>query len=107
MDTNDDLTAHCRCERALMDTTTILLTVAFRHAINEANIETAYLRFAALAGDAGVDYEAFCDAIARCLHRGLIREPICLPDGALQCHWHLELTSRRGRSRTKSADPFA
>ena len=39
-----------------------------------------------------VRYEAFCNAVAACLRDGLIREPIRLPEGALQCHWHLELT---------------
>jgi hypothetical protein len=29
---------------------------------------------------------------AACLRAGLIREPVRLPEGALQCHWHLELT---------------
>ncbi len=75
-----------------MDAITILLMVAFRHAIIEANVEAGYLRFVALAGTAAVDYEAFCDAIAHCLRQGLIRDPIRLPEGALQCHWHLELT---------------
>ena len=39
-----------------------------------------------------VSYDAFCDAVAACLRDRLIREPIRLPEGALQCHWHLELT---------------
>jgi hypothetical protein len=69
----------------------MLLAVAFRHVINEANIEVGYSRFVTLAG-ASLDYDAFCDAVAVCLREGLIREPIRLPEGALQCHWHLELT---------------
>jgi hypothetical protein len=28
------------------------------------------------------------------LHERLIQEPIRLPEGALQCHWHLELTPK-------------
>jgi hypothetical protein len=75
----------------MTDATTMLLTVAFHHTINEANIEAGYSRFLALAGSA-LQYEAFCDAIAVCLREGLVREPIRLPEGALQCHWHLELT---------------
>ena len=74
-----------------MDATTILLTTAFRYTINEANVEAGYSRCIALAG-AAVDYGAFCDAVAGCLREGLIREPIRLPEGALQCHWRLELT---------------
>jgi hypothetical protein len=68
-----------------------LLTTAFSHVINEPNIEAGYARFASVLGmDVGLD--AFCDAVATCLRDGLIREPIRLPEGALQCHWHLELT---------------
>jgi hypothetical protein len=68
-----------------------LLAMAFRHVINEPNLEAGYERFQALCGEA-VDYGSFCDAVAACLRDGLIREPIRLPEGALQCHWHLELT---------------
>ena len=68
-----------------------LLAVAFRHVINEPNIEAGYERFSSLCADPP-GYEAFCDAVAACLREGLIREPIRLPEGALQCHWHLELT---------------
>jgi len=74
-----------------MDAIAILLTTAFRHAIDEANIEAGYLRFAALA-NTSLDYGSFCDAVAACISEGLIHEPIRLPEGALQCHWHLELT---------------
>jgi len=59
--------------------------------ISEPNVELGFERFAVLTGGA-VGYGQFCDAVAVCLHDGLIREPIRLPEGALQCHWHLELT---------------
>jgi hypothetical protein len=36
----------------MTDATTMLLTVAFHHTINEANIEAGYSRFLALAGSA-------------------------------------------------------
>jgi hypothetical protein len=74
-----------------MDATALLLSIAFRHRIHEPNIEAGFEQFNALIGQA-IAYEAFCDAVAVCLHDGLIREPIRLPEGALQCHWHLELT---------------
>jgi hypothetical protein len=74
-----------------MDAVAILLATAFRHAIVEANIEAGYSRFAALA-NTSLDYEAFCDAVAAGIRGGLIREPVRLPEGALQCHWRLELT---------------
>ena len=69
----------------------LLLVTAFRHVIHEPNAEAACERFLALTGTvfAGV---AFHDAVARALRDGLIREPIRLAEGALQCHWHLELT---------------
>jgi hypothetical protein len=76
-----------------MDVLGLLLTTAFHHTINEPNIEAGFARFTALAG-AGVNYAAFCDTVAAALRDGLIREPIRLPEGALQCHWHLELTPK-------------
>ena len=74
-----------------MDGKALLLTTAFRHVINEPNIEAGYERFAALTGGAIAEC-TFRDAVATCLRERLIREPIRLPEGALQCHWHLELT---------------
>jgi len=76
-----------------MDATALLLTTAFRHRINESNIEEGFGRFAGLTGQA-VTYDAFRDAVTACLRDGLIREPIRLPEGALQCHWRLELTPK-------------
>ena len=74
-----------------MDAVTHLLTVSYRHVINEPNIEAGYRRFASLTGGS-VTLEDFYAAVAFCLREGLIREPVRLPEGALQCHWHLELT---------------
>jgi hypothetical protein len=70
-----------------------LLVGAYRHVINEPNIEAGFERFRAISGHA-IDFQMFCDAVAACLREGLIREPIRLPEGALQCHWHLELTPK-------------
>jgi hypothetical protein len=74
-----------------MDATACLLATAFCHVINEPNIEAGYARFAALTAQV-VGLDSFCDAVAECLHGGLIQEPIRLPEGSLQCHWHLKLT---------------
>jgi hypothetical protein len=71
----------------------LLLTTAFRNVINEPNIEAGFERFVALT-DSGIDLGTFSDAVAACLREGLIREPVRLPEGALQCHWHLELTPK-------------
>jgi len=75
-----------------MDVQSLLLATAFRYRINEPNIEAGFERFLALT-DQPVTYDAFCEAVGTCLRERLIREPIRLPEGALQCHWHLELTS--------------
>jgi len=74
-----------------MDAKSLLLRTALRHVISEPNIEAGFERFQTIA-PRSVEYQAFCDAIAACVREGLIREPIRLPEGALQCHWHLELT---------------
>jgi hypothetical protein len=74
-----------------MDIRDLLLITAFRHRISEPNLDEGFAQFTALTGKQ-VAYEAFCDAVASSLREGLIREPIRLPEGALQCHWHLELT---------------
>jgi hypothetical protein len=74
-----------------MDVRDVLLITAFRHRISEPNIDLGFERFLTLAGQP-IAYDAFCDAVATCLRDRLIREPIRLPEGALQCHWHLELT---------------
>ena len=76
-----------------MDANALLLTTAFGHQINEPNIEAGYARFVVLVGS-DVGFGVFCDAVAECIRDGLIREPIRLPEGALQCHWHLELTPK-------------
>jgi hypothetical protein len=68
-----------------------LLIIAFRNSISEPNVEAGFERVRALAGGT-LDYDAFRDALDGCLRDGLIREPVRLPEGALQCHWRLELT---------------
>jgi hypothetical protein len=75
-----------------MDAKSLLLTTALRHRVSEPNIEAGFERVSALAARA-IDYADFCDAVAACLREALIREPVRLPEGALQCHWHLELTA--------------
>jgi len=91
-----------------MEIRDLLLTIAFRHRINEPNIEAGFERFQELTGDP-IGYGRFANAVASCLRDGLIREPIRLPEGALQCHWRLELTPdgvavARQLTRSVSAD---
>jgi hypothetical protein len=75
----------------MTDPVAAILANAFRHVINAPNIEAGYERFRALSADA-LDEDGFRTGVAECLRRGLIHEPVRLPEGALQCHWHLELT---------------
>ncbi len=74
-----------------MDALDLLLVTAFRHVIHEPNAEAACERFQSIAARP-VDGQTFHATVARALHEGLVRDPIRLPEGALQCHWHLELT---------------
>jgi len=71
---------------------TQLLSLAFHHRIDEPNIESAFEHIQPLT--TALDYDSFRDAIDACLHEGLIRDPIRIEEGALQCHWRLELTSK-------------
>jgi hypothetical protein len=74
-----------------MDPLDLLLVTAFRHVIHEANAEAACQRFQSITARP-VNGQTFHEAVARALREGLVRDPIRLPEGALQCHWHLELT---------------
>jgi len=76
-----------------MDLDALLLLVAFRHRIREAELGAGLARFEAIVGRA-VDEGAFRDVLARAVARGDLYDPVRLPPGALQCHWHLELTPR-------------
>jgi hypothetical protein len=69
----------------------VLLRVGYRHAVSAPNAEAAFEQVQALAGGA-LDAADFHAAVAEALARGLIREPIRLPEGSLQCQWRLELT---------------
>ena len=66
-----------------------LLLTAYRHRIVEATPEDGLARLAEYAREPDTDFR---DAVAACLRNGLIRDPVRLREGALQCHWRLELT---------------
>lgn len=74
-----------------MDMTALLLLVAFRHRIKEADIGAGIARFEAIIGHK-VDEGEFRNALARAVARGDLLDPVRLLPGALQCHWHVELT---------------
>ncbi len=71
--------------------TASLLRIAYRHHVTAANADEGLLNVQGIAGTK-LDPAAFHRAIAEALAARLIREPVRLPDGALQCHWRLELT---------------
>jgi hypothetical protein len=75
------------------DAVALLLQTAFHHLVTEANVEAGVARIQELTGKIASEQELH-DALAACLHDGLIREPVRLPEGALQCHWRLELTPK-------------
>lgn len=68
-----------------------LLVAGYRHSLTAANADEAFLRVQDITG-APLDPAAFHAAVAEALAAGLIREPVVLPEGALQCHWRLHLT---------------
>jgi hypothetical protein len=75
-----------------MDAIAILLRTALHNRIHEPNMEAGFDRLTALTREA-IDYATFCEAVAQCVGAGLIKDPVRLTEGALQCHWHLELTA--------------
>ena len=77
-----------------------VLAIAFRHRIDEPSIELAFARVQELTT---VDYATFRDIIDACLRDGLIRDPIRIEEGALQCHWKLELTPKGIAARAPSS----
>jgi len=74
-----------------MDMTALLLLVAFRHRIKEADSGAGIAAFETIIGRK-VDEGEFRDALARAVARGDLRDPVRLLPGSLQCHWHVELT---------------
>jgi hypothetical protein len=69
----------------------VLLRICFRHVVTAANADEGFLRVQEIT-DTQLDPAAFHAAIAEALAAGLIREPLRLPEGALQCQWRLDLT---------------
>ncbi len=74
-----------------MDLTALLLLVAFRHRIKEADIGAGIAAFETIIGHK-LDEGEFRDAFACAVARGDLRDPVRLLPGSLQCHWHVELT---------------
>jgi hypothetical protein len=68
-----------------------VLLAAFHHRIREPDSESGLAALARIAGG-DVTNDALRAAVAVALAQGLVHDPVRLPPGALQCHWHLELT---------------
>jgi hypothetical protein len=68
-----------------------LLRVAFRHPIREDDADSGISRLAAIAGGA-LTADEWRAVVAEAVAAGTLHDPVRLPAGALQCHWHLELT---------------
>ena len=71
----------------------LVLRMGFQHRIHEPNAEAGVARIQALAEPHATSL-ALHEALAACLRENLIHEPVRLPEGALQCHWRLELTPK-------------
>ena len=84
-----------------MPTTDVILRAASQGAVTADNVELGFARVREITGSA-LDDTAMAAAIAACLRDKLIREPVRLPEGALQCHWTLELT-QAGIAATRAA----
>ena len=69
-----------------------LLLALFRHRVQEPDAEAGLDRLTELMD--GAPREALILAVADALAAGYIHDPVRLPPGALQCHWHLDLTAR-------------
>ncbi len=74
-----------------MTTIEQVLLAAFHHRIREPDSEAGIDALARIAGGA-VTKDALRAAVADALAQGLVHDPVRLLPGALQCHWHLELT---------------
>jgi hypothetical protein len=68
-----------------------LLLAAFHHRIVEPDLEAGLDCLGRIVG-VDVTRDALRAAVVEALAAGLMHDPVRLPPGALQCHWHLELT---------------
>jgi hypothetical protein len=68
-----------------------LVVTLFRHSIREPDAEAGLDRLVVLLGGSTTREEARL-AVAQALAAGYVHDPVRLPAGALQCHWHVELT---------------
>lgn len=82
---------------------TAVLRAAFRHRLIAPDADTGLGLLAEAAGCAASP-EAWRGAVAAAVAGGLLYDPVRLPEGALQCHWHLELTPKGVAAVRAAAD---
>jgi hypothetical protein len=75
----------------MMELSILLLLVAFRHQIEEPDLDSGLLRVAMMTRQ-DIDPDALHGVLAAAIADDSIRDPVQLRPGALQCRWHLELT---------------
>ncbi len=68
-----------------------LLLVIFRQRITTPDGDAGLAHLAA-SSDREASVEEWRTAVGDALAAGYVHDPVRLPAGALQCHWHLELT---------------
>lgn len=88
-------------EHRLLD---VLLAHAFRHRITAPDADTGLAMLAESASNQAT-MDEWRDAVSAALHQGLIHDPVCLPEGALQCHWRLSLTPQGVEAARRQAAP--
>lgn len=77
---------------SLMPLTETLLLTVLQQQIRAADADAGVNRLVEIAGGSGSP-NAWHEAVAEAVAAGLLHDPVRLPPGALQCHWHLELTA--------------
>jgi hypothetical protein len=70
-----------------------LLSAIYRQPITAPDAESGVARLAA-ATDPKVPPDTWFATVAEAVAAGYLHDPVRLPPGALQCHWHLELTHK-------------
>ncbi len=70
-----------------------LLMVIFRQRVTAPDSDSGLAHLAASSDREG-SVDEWRTAVADALAGGYVHDPVRLPAGALQCHWHLELTPR-------------
>ncbi|MGE0417614.1 MAG: hypothetical protein AB7O80_12475 [Acetobacteraceae bacterium] len=75
----------------MTDLCATILDVATRQPIRESDFEAGYEAFVARTGLSPTRQD-FADAVAALVAKRLVRDPVRLMEGALQCRWHLEAT---------------